>query len=593
MIDDDRDQRPSPAAANNNALDLGAALAVQKRALEMTALGEPIREILKRLAKAVEDAAQGDAVVGILSLDASGRLHTLSAPSLPEDYSRAIDGLQAAAHVGTCSAAAATRSVVVTPDIAADPKWHGLAELPLALGLVAAWSQPIIDREGAVLGTFGTYFRTRRAPSEAERASVEVLSEAAAVAIARWLKDEEAERRQRLLQRAMDAAEMGAWELSVADRVCRCDERACRLYGLDGSSFEYTPAGLSAFVHPDDRPRVLKALDDAIQPGGAGRYQANYRVRDGDSWRWLSAIGEVEFTGLGSSREPATIYGATRDISEQTKQDEQRLLMVNELNHRVKNTLATVQSVVAQTLRSNDPPKAMREALTARLIALSHAHDVLTDQQWSGANLRDIVTGVLKPYMGEGSERISFHGPSVRLSPRSAVDFALVVHELSTNAAKYGALSNDSGRVAIDWALAPKGDRTGLIFVWKEDGGPPVSPPTRKGFGSRLIDRGLPDEFGSVVRTDYPATGFTYALHADLAQEALPPGAVRLVVAEAGEGWTVRTASGVQLFATQKDAISSVVRQLEELRVNGRGGLVVFESAAAPGRRRTLRSERG
>ena len=172
-------------------------LDAQKHALEMVVKGAPLCEVLAFLTGVVERVSQHATVASILLLDKEGRLRPGAAPSLPEDYIRAIDGLKAEPTLGTCSAAAATGRVVVTRDFATDPAWVTLRHLPLALGLIGAWSQPIIDRHGRVLGTFGTYFREIREPSPAERQVVEILSHTAALAIERSRFDEaqrEAER---------------------------------------------------------------------------------------------------------------------------------------------------------------------------------------------------------------------------------------------------------------------------------------------------------------------------------------------------------------------------------------------------------------
>ena len=192
-------------------------------------------------------------------------------------------------------------------------------------------------------------------------------------------------------------------------------------------------------------------------------------------------------------------------------------LMVNELNHRVKNTLATVQSIVAQTLRSADAPVQMRDTLTSRILALSKAHDVLTDEQWSGADLRQIAARAALPFRsGGGEDRVTLNGPDVRLPPRIAIAVALAVHELATNAVKYGALSSHDGGVDLDWSLSQDDGRRRLHMVWREHGGPAVSKPTRAGFGTRLIERGLAADLNGEVRIAYPPEGVVCTISADL-----------------------------------------------------------------------------
>jgi PAS domain S-box-containing protein len=165
-------------------------LDTQKKALEMVVSGSPLAEVLGYLAAIVEGQSDGSAVASILLLDDGGRLHNGASPSLPEDYLQAIEGIEADAGVGTCCAAAATARTIISPDIAADPKWRDLKHLPLALGLPAAWSMPIVAADGRVLGTFGTYFREKRGPTKLERQTVEILARTAALAIERKRAEE-------------------------------------------------------------------------------------------------------------------------------------------------------------------------------------------------------------------------------------------------------------------------------------------------------------------------------------------------------------------------------------------------------------------
>lgn len=196
-------------------------------------------------------------------------------------------------------------------------------------------------------------------------------------------------------------------------------------------------------------------------------------------------------------------------------------LLVNELNHRVKNSLATVQAIAAQTLNVEDVPERVRNALTERLVALARAHDVLTDEKWSGADLREIAAQAGAPHLSsDHPERFVIDGPPVNLPPRSAIAVALALHELATNAAKYGALSTRSGRVRISWSARPEADETvRLRMVWREADGPPVEPPARTGFGTRLIERGLAAELRGQVRIDYRPEGVVCTIDAIVTPE--------------------------------------------------------------------------
>ncbi|HEY8380638.1 MAG TPA: sensor histidine kinase, partial [Microvirga sp.] len=187
-------------------------------------------------------------------------------------------------------------------------------------------------------------------------------------------------------------------------------------------------------------------------------------------------------------------------------------LLINELNHRVKNTLATVQSIATQTLRNAGSVGEAREAFESRLMALSRAHDVLTRENWDGADLTEIVEQAVSPYAASGEERLHVRGPRVRLSPRRALALAMGLQELATNAAKYGALSRHGGAVRINWSVDGGSDGPRLALGWEESGGPPVTPPTRKGFGSRLIERSLAQDLDATVRIDFAPTGLVCSI---------------------------------------------------------------------------------
>lgn len=200
------------------------------------------------------------------------------------------------------------------------------------------------------------------------------------------------------------------------------------------------------------------------------------------------------------------------DISARKEAERRQKLLVNELNHRVKNTLATVQSIAAHTFRGlADTPA--RQWFDARLMALSQVHDILNRENWEGANLGDIILQTLAPLGDPQRNRFTLHGPELRLPPGMALSVAMALHELCTNAAKYGALSEAAGQVAITWSAEP--DHR-LRFRWQESGGPPVRPPVARGFGSRLIERGLARELGGSARLTFPPSGVVCEIDAPL-----------------------------------------------------------------------------
>ena len=178
-------------------------------------------------------------------------------------------------------------------------------------------------------------------------------------------------------------------------------------------------------------------------------------------------------------------------------------LMIDELNHRVKNTLATVQSIAVQTARSHDDPRSFAETFQARLLALSHTHDLLTRSHWEGASLRDVL---LHETEAHGATRILLNGPLVDLPPPTALSLGMIFHELATNAAKYGALSSPAGRVFVDWAFQDQADRK-LRITWQERGGPPARAPTRRGFGARLMEHNVKHDLAGELSFSYQPEG--------------------------------------------------------------------------------------
>ncbi|TPG12824.1 HWE histidine kinase domain-containing protein [Sphingomonas oligophenolica] len=197
------------------------------------------------------------------------------------------------------------------------------------------------------------------------------------------------------------------------------------------------------------------------------------------------------------------------DLTDHRRENARCKMLIDELNHRVKNTLSTVQSIVTQALRRPAEPAAVREAIESRILALSRSHDLLTIGNWDGSGLHDLVDTALHPFevIAGRPERFTVVGENVRLSPKTTLSLAIAIHELATNAVKYGAFSNDAGTIAIDWTVVPDtaGDR--LVLRWQERDGPAVTPPSRKGFGSWVIERGLAHELGGKVTLDYHSHG--------------------------------------------------------------------------------------
>jgi len=222
-------------------------------------------------------------------------------------------------------------------------------------------------------------------------------------------------------------------------------------------------------------------------------------------WRNLaitSAIGGILLlVGLAFAVRMATTIARGERLQE---------LLVQELNHRVKNTLAILQSIAAQTFRSASRPE--RDKFEGRLRALAEAHDLLSTEKWQGSDLQDVIGRVLQPYLLNDPDRVRMFGPKVPLTPRLAVVLSMILHEIATNAAKYGALSNDSGTVTLDWEILEEDAGRKLRLIWTEAGGPQVTAPVHRGFGSRLIERSARDQLGGEATVDFLPRGVVYTM---------------------------------------------------------------------------------
>ncbi|MGO4389302.1 sensor histidine kinase [Microvirga sp. 2YAF29] len=333
------------------------------------------------------------------------------------------------------------------------------------------------------------------------------------------LMDDVAERQQALraseerARLALEAGHMGTWWYDLQKRTGGWSSQAATLLGLPEARTTASVEDWRGIVHPDDVESSLENLRNAVR--GNGNYEDEYRIRrPNGEIRWINSRGRVTFDEQG---EPVFFIGIFQDITERKQADDQQRFFLDELNHRVKNTLATVQSIAAQTLRSTNDTAQFKEAFEGRLLALSKTHNLLTRKSWREADLREIVEQELAPYRKTGDTRVSINGPKVNLPARYAINLGLVVHELVTNAAKYGGLSVPSGHLDVLWSIVPAEDRAPhLRLHWTESGGPPVSPPKRQGFGSRLIKRSIEGELEGNMVLNFAVEGVSYDISVPL-----------------------------------------------------------------------------
>ncbi|MFJ7437699.1 sensor histidine kinase [Methylorubrum thiocyanatum] len=314
-----------------------------------------------------------------------------------------------------------------------------------------------------------------------------------------------------------DSAPALIWMTDETAEVVFANMHFDHLFGRPAA--EMAGGGWESIVHPPDLPAFQATFREAFEHRHPFRAEMRVVDRNGEI-RWLRCEGVPRLDDHGTF---LGFTGCNVDVTDAKRAEEHLRLLINELNHRVKNTLATVQSIAMQSLRGLEGEEAQsaKAAFEARLLALARAHDVLTRESWEGAELKTVVADAIRPLeAGEGQEsRFAVSGPRLRLAPRLALSIAMALHELGTNAVKYGALSKEGGRVTITWTVQRRPELS-LSLRWSESGGPPVTPPTRRGFGSRLIERSLARELAGRVELLYEPDGVVCIIEAPVP----PPG---------------------------------------------------------------------
>jgi PAS domain S-box-containing protein len=302
---------------------------------------------------------------------------------------------------------------------------------------------------------------------------------------------------------ALEAGGVGYWELDLRTKALRMSPKGKLIYGLSADSALSYEQALGQ-IAPESRTERERQLAHAVDTNTD--YDIEYPLADG---RWVNVRGRAVHSRSGH---PVRVVGIVLDVTDrrgafvelETSERRQRLL-IDELNHRVKNTLATVQSISRQTARHAPSLERFHADFEARVMALSATHNALTRSGWERASLREILENELKPHAAGQVELI---GDDVDLPTRVALVLGMVFHELATNAAKHGSLSVPGGRLNIAWSPQEVGRRECLEFRWTETGKPMVDTPSRKGFGSRLIAASIEGELGGRAIMDFDGRGF-------------------------------------------------------------------------------------
>jgi len=316
--------------------------------------------------------------------------------------------------------------------------------------------------------------------------------------------DLRAESLSRPLRLLADVTDDVFWVMDANTRAITYVSKAYeRIWKRSIPSLVGSPCELHAWILDDDREAAYQAITALLTDGRA--FDLKYRIADGDGkLRWAHDRG---WPVRDDDGHVVFVIGIIRDISREKVAEEHQKLMLREMNHRVKNTLATVISIAHQTAASAPSVEAFLEGFDARIQAFSGAHDLLMQNAWTSVRLDEVISRTLAHQMHKGSDRIHISGPTVLLPHDPSVALNLVFHELATNAAKYGALSNATGRVSVVWSLETSGNSGVLDLRWEESGGPAVAGEQRRGFGSRLIKRTL-SALGGRAEVNFAPTGF-------------------------------------------------------------------------------------
>jgi PAS domain S-box-containing protein len=349
---------------------------------------------------------------------------------------------------------------------------------------------------------------------------------------------------------ALAAGQMGWWDWDAGSGGFSWDAGQYRIFGVDPASFKLTPENVRALIHPEDWERMRAALASVGEHGQT--YQSEFRVhRPNGELRWC--IGAAA-ASIDPARRVVGLSGVTVDITDRKSAEERQTLLVREVDHRARNALAVVQSIIRLTRAESK--EAYVAAVEGRITALSRAHVLLSQSRWQGANLSRILDEELAPYRRSEVERIVTSGPEVFLEPATAQILALALHELATNAAKYGALSSAFGRVKLSWEL-----RQGCLVVqWMESGGPPVSPPCSEGYGTRVIGASVERQLDGSATFDWRPEGLRFAMSIPLGEKSKPENAGETRTATDTNGAAARRVMpGNRLLLVEDEALTGMM----------------------------------
>lgn len=316
---------------------------------------------------------------------------------------------------------------------------------------------------------------------------------------------DELEASEQRLRLALEAGRLGIWTIDLATGELTASTECKSICG-QAPDEPLTLADLRSSIHPEDRQLQVEAIDQAIADGTP--LDAEYRlVTPAGELRWVQIRGRATYSPSGV---PLSITGTTQDITSRRIVQGHRALLARELSHRVKNTLTSLQAVVSQTIRRAGTLDEAGATLAARIRAMAVANDLLVTEDFGSASLRNLVTRTLAPFGVDDAARFTITGEDFELPSHVVPAYALVLHELATNATKYGALSTDAGHIEIEWVMDTTSNGGELTLKWRESGGPHVTAPVKTSFGTQLIQRLLASEAGGVAKISYLPSGVSF-----------------------------------------------------------------------------------
>jgi len=374
---------------------------------------------------------------------------------------------------------------------------------------------------------------------------------------------------------ALAAGQMGSWDWNAQQKKLTWDQGQYSIFGLDPLSFTPTHDNIRQLIHKDDVDRLMTALGDLENDPQTERIEFRVHRPDGEL-RWCIGVAAASRNADGDI---IRVSGVTIDITERKHAEERQALLAEEVDHRARNVVAVIQSIMRLTRAGNI--EAYLGAVDGRIRALSNAHKLLSRSRWEGADLGKLVDEEFAPYRSDDAKRASSEGPPILLQPSTAQTLALALHELATNAAKYGAWSADSGRVSLHWAIEPRG----IVLEWQESDGPAVTKPTKQGYGTRVVHAGIEHQLGGKVSFDWQPSGLHCTMvvpHNLKAERARPQERPTSIVSDVA---SLQLKPGDEVLLVEDEPLVAMMLtdMLTELglRVNGPHGTLSTALAAA------------